>query len=161
MTARSSGARLSAGRRWRIAVAVGLLLAIAARIPGAAAESGTASLAGVSSTELRARVAAFDARLREFRAAYVIARLGIAHDDSIQDADSELDRVQASYERRFSDGFKAEGLALRDELLRRANGAPVTVTRKEAALLEDGALGDPPALSGLAGYLAGLAADLP
>jgi len=155
---RTRADRDRARRRWRLALAVGLLLMTAARVSGMAAET---AVAAASTEQLRARVAAFDTRLREFRAAYQSELLQISHNDSIQDADSELDRIRARYARRFSDQFEAEGITLRDELLRRLSGVPVGGTGKDAALLEGGRLSDPASLSSLAGYLSRLAAELP
>ncbi|HTZ81517.1 MAG TPA: hypothetical protein VMC10_26640 [Stellaceae bacterium] len=103
----------------------------------------------------------FNVRLKSFRTAYEQELLEITRNDSIQDPDSELDRIQARYAARFSEQFKPEGAALRDELLRRLDRPLTPAIREHAPLLESEQLADPDALSDLADYLARLATELP
>lgn len=154
--------------RWCFAIAVALLLVWSVHVSsvmaaGDAAADGLAppSLAGSTREQLRAEVDAFDVRLRALGAAYEVDRLDIAHNDSIQDQESELDRIEAHYEQRFAEQFKAEGMALRNELLRRLNRPPPAEIGTERSVLEEGRLAEPASLSDLADYLSRLAGELP
>src|SRR5579862_1105150 len=153
MTARKSGSRMSKRARWCFAIAVELLLVSSVHVSNIMAAGGAATeslapppLAGFTREQLRAAVDAFDVRVRALGAAYEVERLEIAHNDSIQDEESELDRIQAHYERRFAEQFKAEGLALRNELLRRLSRPPAAGIEAERSLLEEGRLAEPAAL---------------
>jgi len=167
MSVRRSGSWSANCAPWIGALVLALRLAAPAHpadaASGASAESAVAppSLSRSTRDQLRMAVDTFNVRLKSFRTAYEQELLEITRNDSIQDPDSELDRIQARYAARFSEQFKPEGAALRDELLRRLDRPLTPAIREHAPLLESEQLADPDALSDLADYLARLATELP
>lgn len=96
----------------------------------AAAGSG---LAALTNAELRAQVADFVAGMKAFENAYRLERLQITNNDSIQDPESELDRIDAGHARRFLRDYRPRAFSLRGELLRRLNRPPAVESGKDAS----------------------------
>ncbi len=118
-------------------------------------------LAGLTDAQLRAETAAFAAGIKTLEDAYKLERGQIANNNSIQDAQSELDRIRAGYAERFRRDYRPRALTLRGELLRRLN-RPLTPEISAATSPADGGpLAGPSPLADLGDYLSALAAKLP
>ncbi len=119
------------------------------------------ALAGLTNAQLRAETEDFAAGIRTLENAYKLERAQIANNNSIQDAQSELDRIRAGYAERFRRDYRPRAVSLRRELLRRLN-RPLTGEIAAATSPADGGpLAGPSPLSDLGDYLSGLAAQLP
>ena len=115
----------------------------------------------VTDAQLRAETEAFAAGIRTFENAYKLERGQIANNNSIQDAQSELDRIRTGYGERFRRDYRPRALTLRGELLRRLNRPLTPEIAAATAPADGGPLAGPSPLADMSDSLSALAAELP